>query len=170
MKKYDVFLGIILCTLSLRNFAMSLTLASPDFSNNSLLPMQYTCNGAGVSPVLVWQDPPANTQSYVVIVDDPDAPGGLWVHWVLFNIPRGIRQLDVATGTPTGAISGRNSWGVAGYGAPCPPSGTHRYFFKLYALDTPLALDETANEQDVVKAMQHHIIEQSELIGLYTKK
>ena len=149
---------------------MGLSIESTVFANNSPLPMQYTCEGANLSPALVWQNVPTNTQSYVLLVDDPDAPNGLWTHWVLFNIPSDIRQLADATETPRGAISGQNSWGVTGYRGPCPPNGTHRYFFKLYALDTKLTLDEMATEQDVKIAMQNHVIEQSELIGLYSKK
>ena len=149
---------------------MSLTLLSPDFANNTMIPMRYTCEDEGVSPALFWQAAPANTQSFALLVDDPDAPGGLWVHWVLFNIPSDVKKLSVGTQTPTGALTGKNSWVRSGYTAPCPPRGTHRYFFRLYALDAQLAVDETANEQEVMRAMEHHILGQSELVGLYAKK
>ncbi len=103
------------------------------------------------------------------MVDDPDAPGGTWVHWTLFNIPASLRELSEAATAPNGAISGKNSWGETGYRGPCPPAGMHRYIFKLYALDTMLNLDETATQQDIIQAMQNHIIASSEFIGLYQK-
>ena len=149
---------------------MSLSLSSPAFSANSMLPIEYTCNGEGVSPPLAWEGVPLNTKSFALIVDDPDAPGGLWTHWLLFNIPSELRQLATATAVPEGAMSAKISWGSTGYGAPCPPSGTHRYVFKLYALDTVLSLDEHSNEEDVLMAMQQHILEQNQLIGLYSKR
>lgn len=169
-KKYgQMVLFTILFNLSIGSFAMGLSIESSDFANNTLMPVQYTCDGADNSPSLLWKESPAQTQSYVLIVDDPDAPAGTWVHWVLFNIPADIRQLE-ASEAPKGAISGKNSWGSTGYRGPCPPSGTHRYFFKLYALDTILTLNTTANKQDVVKAMQGHVLESSELIGLYKRR
>ncbi|KTD21953.1 Phosphatidylethanolamine-binding protein [Legionella lansingensis] len=148
---------------------MGLSIESPAFANNGFIPVQYTCDGADSSPPLLWKDAPVQTKSYVLIVDDPDAPAGTWVHWVLFNIPADVKQLN-GSGLPAGAESGKNSWGKVGYGGPCPPSGTHRYFFKLYALDTVLTLTSSANKQDVLKAMQNHVLESSELIGLYSRK
>jgi Raf kinase inhibitor-like YbhB/YbcL family protein len=148
---------------------MSLSLESPAFNNNSQIPQQYSCDGKDVSPALSWQHPPQNTKSYVLIVDDPDAPSGNWVHWVLFNIPAQVRSLASAAETPVGAVSGRNSWGQSGYRGPCPPNGTHRYLFKLYALDTVLYLDSAANKQDVMTAMKGHILETTELRGSYTR-
>lgn len=148
---------------------MTLSIESTAFSANASIPSQYTCQGANSSPPLVWQDTNPGTQSYVLIVDDPDAPGGTWVHWVLFNIPAQMKQLPEDAQIPTGASNGKNSWGVTGYRGPCPPSGTHRYFFKLYALDTILNLSEGATKQDIVQAMQNHIIANTELIGLYRK-
>jgi Raf kinase inhibitor-like YbhB/YbcL family protein len=148
---------------------MSLSLESPAFKANSQIPQQYSCDGKDVSPALSWHNPPENTKSYVLIVDDPDAPGGDWVHWVLFNIPAQVRSLASAAETPVGAVSGRNSWRRTGYRGPCPPNGTHRYFFKLYALDTVLNLDSSANKQDVMAAMKGHILESTELRGSYTR-
>jgi len=146
---------------------MSLSLESPEFLHNASIPKKYTCNGENLSPALKWHGAPAGTQSYVLIVDDPDAPMGTWVHWLLFNIPATMTHLDEATQTPAGAISGKNSWDKQGYGGPCPPSGTHRYFFKLYALDSKLTVNSSVNKQDILNAMQNHILESSELIGLY---
>ncbi|MCW8400125.1 YbhB/YbcL family Raf kinase inhibitor-like protein [Legionella sp. PATHC038] len=144
-------------------------LESPAFTHNAFIPQEYTCNGVNHSPPLVWNDAPKNTQSFVLIMDDPDAPMGLWVHWILFNLPAGCHELKTGTGTPSQTISARNSWGKTGYGGPCPPSGTHRYFFKLYALDTFLNLGEHATKKEIETAMQNHIIEQTELIGRYSQ-
>lgn len=163
-----IFVGLLI--ISARSFAMSFSLVSPSFTANAPIPAQYTCEGGDKSPALLWQDPPANTQSYVLIVDDLDAPNGDWVHWVVFNIPANIQRLGEATNLPSGACSGKNSWGETGYRGPCPPSGTHRYFFKLYALDSLLSLDANATKQDVVRSMEQHILAQTELVGLYQKK
>ncbi len=164
-------LFMMLGCVSRESFATtSLSLSSPAFSANSLIPQQYTCDGTDVSPALLWQSPPENTKSFVLIFDDPDAPAGDWVHWLLFNIPADIRSLPEAAKTPAGAVSGQNSWGKIGYRGPCPPGGTHHYFFRLYALDTLLNLGANANKQDVLKAMQNHILETSELMGYYTKR
>ena len=146
---------------------MSLSLESPAFLSNASIPPQYTCNGENYSPALHWQGAPVGTKSYVLIVDDPDAPNGTWVHWVLFNIPATCNHLDEATETPPGAISGMNSWELKGYGGPCPPSGTHRYFFKLSALDVRLTVNSNATKSDILNAMEHHILDHSELVGLY---
>ena len=146
---------------------MSLSLESPEFTHNASIPKQYTCTGKNISPALSWHGAPAGTQSYVLIVDDPDAPMGTWVHWLLFNIPAILTHLDEATQTPAGAISGKNSWHQQGYGGPCPPSGTHHYIFKLYALDSKLTVNSSVNKQDILNAMQNHILDSSELIGLY---
>ena len=146
---------------------MSLSLTSPGFSNNTLMPKQYTCNGDNYSPALNWTGAPVGTESYALIVDDPDAPNGTWDHWLLFNIPATLDHLDEATQTPAGALSGKNSWDEHGYGGPCPPSGTHRYFFTLYALDSRLTVNSNVNKQDILNAIQNHILDSSQLIGLY---
>lgn len=166
-KKWLALLVVIFCTLNIVSMAMSLSLESTTLIHNASIPKQYTCNGENISPALQWHGTPAGTQSYVLIVDDPDAPAGTWVHWLLFNIPATLTRLDEATKTPAGAISGKNSWDQQGYGGPCPPSGTHRYFFKLYALDSKLTVNSSVNKQDILNAMQNHILDSSELIGLY---
>jgi len=170
LKKNYAFIFFILGHLSTAGFAADLSLKSQAFAPNSQIPSQYTCQGDDVSPALVWQNSPTNTRSFVLIVDDPDATNGTWTHWILFNIPAVVQSLPESSKSPVGAISGRNSWGKTGYGGPCPPSGTHRYFFRLYALDTLLSLNASATVQDVTKAMQKHILANTELMGLYKKQ
>lgn len=148
---------------------MPLSLTSQSFADQNNIPKKYTCNGQNSSPDLEWSGAPSGTKSYVLIMDDPDAPNGTWVHWVLFNIPGNLKQLSEAAELPAGAISGHNSWEQKGYGGPCPPSGTHRYFFKLYALDTILTINSSVRKSDVLNAMQDHILESCELVGLYSQ-
>ena len=156
---------------------MPFEITSSAFAHGQPIPAQYACTGAGiekdVSPPLAWGEPPAGTQSFALIMDDPDAPGGTWVHWVLFNIPASARGLPESIGAnptlPDGIISGRNSWGTTGYGGPCPPGGTHRYFFKLYALDETLAIPAGASSDELEKAMAGHILAQTELMGTFAK-
>ncbi len=153
-----------------------LTLASDAFANGGAIPVKYSCKGRDISPALAWSDPPLGTQSFALIMDDPDAPGG-WVHWVLYNIPAETRSLaeDLAvTGknVPEGRGSpfvGKNSWGDIGYGGPCPPSGTHRYFFKLYALDETVGLLPGADKGQLLNAIEGHILAQGELVGTFSK-
>ncbi len=146
---------------------MDLHLTSPAFTHEGLIPKLYSCKGSDYSPALHWDTPPPKTQSLVLIMDDPDAPMGTWDHWVLFNLPATLTHLDQAASTPKGALGGKNSWGHHNYGGPCPPSGTHRYFFKLYALDCQLTLTENATKQDVKTAMQGHILATGELMGKF---
>lgn len=141
---------------------------SPEFNDNSMIPEKFTCEGMNVNPQLLFEDAPEETKSFVLIMDDPDAPMGTWVHWVLFNIPADVTGIPEDS-VPDDAVQGLNSWPKNNYGGPCPPSGTHRYFFKLYALDAELDLDDTATKKDVEQVMQGHIIEKAELIGLYKK-
>lgn len=148
---------------------MNLILESPAFSPDAFIPGLYTCDGLDRSPALVWRGAPAETQSWVLIMDDPDAPNGTWDHWLLFNIPAKLQRLDEAAELPAGAVSGKNSWGNTGYGGPCPPSGTHRYIFKLYALDTQLNLASGVNKQELLNAMEGHVLASTQLTGLYTR-
>lgn len=143
-------------------------LISSAFENQQKIPDKYTCRGFNVNPPLQFLEVPENAQSIALIVDDPDAPAGTWVHWVVVNLePRtlGIEE----DRKPSTGIEGLNSFGNRNYGGPCPPSGTHRYFFKLYALDTLLDVTETADKQAVETAMQGHILDQAELMGVYSK-
>lgn len=144
-------------------------ISSPVFENNECIPSKYTCDGGNISPPLMFSDVPGNAQSLVLIMDDPDAPRGTWIHWTIWNIdPKttGIKENSV----PGEAVEGITSFGRAGYGGPCPPTGTHRYFFKLYALDAKLDLAPDLDKSALEKAMQNHILAQAELIGLYTRK
>jgi Raf kinase inhibitor-like YbhB/YbcL family protein len=147
---------------------MSLDIKSDAFANGQSIPAKYTCTGKNISPALMWNDPPAGTQSFALIVDDPDAPVGTWVHWVLFNIPANARSLQESADTSTMSV-GKNSSGNMKYDGPCPPSGTHRYFFKLYALDSTLSLSPGATKEQLLDAMKGHILAQSELMGNFSK-
>jgi Raf kinase inhibitor-like YbhB/YbcL family protein len=140
-------------------------LLCPEFGNEKFIPKKFTSQGADVNPTLVIGDIPAGTKSLALIVDDPDAPGGTWVHWVVYNIPV-IEQID--EGSSPGE-QGMNDFGKKDYGGPSPPSGTHRYFFKLYALDTRLALGEGVDKEALEAAMEGHSIDKAELIGLYKR-
>lgn len=158
--------------------APALSLSSPAFTANGSIPEAHTCEGRDVSPALSWRDLPAGTKSLVLIVDDPDAPDPAapkmtWVHWVLYDLPPAATGLPeaVAPGAlPMGTREGRNDWGRTGWGGPCPPIGTHRYFFKLYALDVLLGELSPPTKAKLEKAMQGHILAQATLIGTYRKK
>ena len=147
----------------------TITLTSPVFREGGAIPATYTCDGADVSPPLVIGSVPSGTRSLALIMDDPDAPVGIWVHWVLWNMPSQTREIH-ENSVPAGASQGRNDWHRTGYGGPCPPSGTHRYLFKLYALDTLLNLGPATTKAELVKAMHGHILGQGELMGTYRKR
>lgn len=157
---------------------MSLTLTSPDFQANASIPAVHTCDGADTSPALSWTGVPPGTKSLVLIVDDPDAPDPAnpkttWVHWVLYNIPpeaTGLPKGAQASNLPKGTRTGLNDWKKSAYGGPCPPVGRHRYFHKLYALDTQLPDMGHATKTEVEKAMQNHILASGELVGTYQKQ
>lgn len=152
---------------------MTLSLSSSAFASGQSIPAKYSCKGQNISPALAWSDTPAGTKSFALIVDDPDAPAGTWVHWVLFNIPASTTGLPEAVKAGAqladGSLQGKNSSGKLGYDGPCPPSGTHRYFFKLYALDTSLNLSSGSSKDQLLKAMQGHILAQGELMGTFSK-
>ncbi len=153
-------------------------LTSPSFENNQDIPRTHTCDGNDTSPALSWSNVPEATKTFVLIVDDPDAPDPsdpkmTWVHWVLYNIPSDINRLPEGVkekDLPPGTLSGLNDWKKTGYGGPCPPIGKHRYFHKLYALDTTLPDLSRAAKTDLEKAMEGHVLSASELIGLYSRK
>lgn len=147
---------------------MTIVITSSAFKEGERIPVEYTCNGKNISPPLAWKDLPANTQSLALIVDDPDAPSGTWVHWVLYQVPAKTE------GLPAGAadlgIQGQNSSRKTGYSGPCPPAGKpHRYFFKLYALDISPELDPGATRAGLEKAMQGHILGQGQLMGTFSR-
>ena len=146
---------------------MAFALSSSAFAQGKPIPAKYTCDGPDISPPLAWSDAPRGTQSFALIMDDPDAPAGTWVHWVLFNLPAQTHQLAEKAAQ---GVQGCNSWGRLGYGGPCPPSGTHRYFFRLYALDTLLQLPAGATKEQVLRAMQGHVLAQAELMGVYARR
>jgi Raf kinase inhibitor-like YbhB/YbcL family protein len=141
---------------------------SQSFKQGESIPSKFTCQGTDVSPGLLISDLPAQTQSLALIVDDPDAPAGLWVHWLLWNITNQTKEILENT-VPAFAVQGKNSWGRSKYNGPCPPSGTHRYFFKLYALDIKLSITSSANKDQLENAMKGHIIATAELMGTYKK-
>lgn len=152
---------------------MSFQLTSPEFQEGQPIPRKFSCDGLDVSPQLNWKDAPAGTSSFALIINDPDAPAGDWVHWVLYNIPANVNHL--AEGVPAekelkdGTMQGRNSWHQIRYGGPCPPGGTHRYYFTLYALDCRLKLEVGAERREVLYAMQGHTLAEAKLMGTYTR-
>ena len=148
---------------------VSMNLTSSAFTQGQPIPEKFSCKGADRSPALAWTEPPAGTKSFALIMDDPDAPVGTWVHWVLFNIPASARGLPEAASFTDGSVQGTTSAHSVGYHGPCPPSGTHRYFFKLYALDTTLNLTSSADKKAVLAALEDHILAQAELMGTFSK-
>ena len=152
---------------------MLFALSSPAFAHEAAIPAAYTCEGRDVSPPLAWTEPPAGTKSFALIADDPDAPGKTWVHWVLYDLPATARSLPEACPPEEelagGSRQGVTDFGRAGYGGPCPPSGTHRYYFTLYALDTRFTLRAGAAKRDVERAMEGHILAQAQLMGTYRR-
>ena len=164
------FLLLVVTLYTIKSDTMNqFTLTSTAFQNNQPIPTQFACKGENISPPLAWQNAPANTKSFVLIVDDPDAPHGTWVHWVVYNLPATVTHLDQHSDIKKiGGIEGTTSFNNIGYGGPCPPSGTHRYFFKLYAVDTVLNLGRGANKEEVIHALQGHILGHTELIGLFS--
>jgi Raf kinase inhibitor-like YbhB/YbcL family protein len=146
---------------------------SPAFKDGGAIPRQYTCDGRDASPALSWSGVPAETKSLALICDDPDAPAGIWVHWVLVDLPPSMTGLpEGVPATPTlsgGGVQGKSDFGRLGYGGPCPPSGTHRYEFKLYALDAELKLSAGATKAQLVRAMQGHILAEAKLTGKYKR-
>ncbi len=155
------------------NEAGPFLLASAAFAQGEAIPARYSCDGENVSPSLAWTDPPAGTKSFALIMDDPDAPLDTWTHWVIYNIPTAAlglpESIPAGDQLPDGSLHGMNSWKETGYGGPCPPSGTHRYFFKLYALDTVLDLEAGVTAQELIRAMEGHLLGQTELMGVYSK-
>ena len=147
----------------------ALQITSPAFQNNGTIPRQYTCDGKDINPPLMIANcPQGRTKSIALICDDPDAPMGLWVHWVIWNIDPGVKEIK-ENNMPQGAVQGINDFGKHSYGGPCPPSGTHRYFFKVYALDTMLAISPNSIKAELEKAMKGHILAEGQLVGLYRR-
>jgi Raf kinase inhibitor-like YbhB/YbcL family protein len=153
--------------------AMEIKVKSNAFEQGGMIPKKYTCDGEDISPQLSWSDIPSNTKSIALINDDPDAPAGTWVHWVIYNIPGGEKGLPEAVpvkkNLDNGAVQGKNDFGNIGYGGPCPPGGTHRYYFKLYALDTALSLQGDVTKGQLLEAMKGHILAEGQLMGKYSR-
>jgi Raf kinase inhibitor-like YbhB/YbcL family protein len=144
-------------------------LSSPAFQNNNPIPVRFTCDGKDVNPPLTIEDAPSGARSLALIIDDPDAPRGTWVHWVVWNIDPAIGTIPEHS-LPPGASEGMNDFKRQHYGGPCPPSGTHRYFFKLYALDRTLDLKPNTTAAMLEAAMKGHVLAQQTIIGLYSRK
>lgn len=153
--------------------SMSIPLTSTAFEEGGMIPKKYTCDGKDISPPLTWGTVPEGAKSLALIADDPDAPRGTWVHWVMYNIPPSLQGLPEAVPAEKtladGARQGTNDFRKIGYGGPCPPGGTHRYFFKLYALDQEMAVDPGMTKDQLLKAMQGHILAEAQLMGNYKR-
>lgn len=149
-------------------------LTSSAFVDHDLIPLKYTCDGDNISPPLNWEEIPPETQCLVLIVDDPDAPGKTFVHWVVYDIPPIVKQLPekipVSKTIPSGGVQGKNDFGKLGYGGPCPPSGTHRYFFHLYALDKKLNLEAGLSKNQIEATIRGHVLATVELMGKYQRQ
>ncbi len=152
---------------------MDIKIKSPAFVPGGKIPGKYTCDGMDISPPLAWTSGPEKTKTFALICDDPDAPRDTWVHWVLFNLPADI--IELRENVPpereleSGAKQGMNDFRKIGYGGPCPPGGTHRYYFKLYALDTEINLEAAATKSELLKAMEGHILAEGQLMGRYER-
>lgn len=165
-------------TVEKEKIAMPMIIKSPSFVHGQAIPARHTCDGLNISPPLDWAGVPTGTKSLALVIDDPDAPDPAapkmtWVHWVLYNIPpdaKGLTEGVAIIDIPTGTLHGANDWKRTGYGGPCPPVGKHRYFFKLYALDTVLPDMKHPTKAALEKAMQSHVLAHSELIGLYQRQ
>lgn len=155
------------------NIGDAMKITSPAFKEGDMIPRKYTCDGEDISPPLAWEGVPANTKSLALISDDPDAPVGTWVHWVVFNLPpdskRFSENIPSDKTLPNGAKQGTNDFPGIGYGGPCPPGGTHRYYFKLYALDQMLDLAAGITKAQLLKAMENHVAAEAQLMGKYKR-
>ena len=151
----------------------TISITSRAFSHQESIPNRFSCDGEDISPALSWDGAPDETESFALIMDDPDAPGRTFVHWVYYDIPSETSSLpenvSAAERPATGGVQGKNNFRKFGYGGPCPPGGEHRYFFKIYALDTTLGLDPGASKSDVLKAMEGHVLAQGELVGTFAR-
>jgi len=157
--------------LETKGDAMRITSAA--FKEGEMIPQKYTCDGDDISPPLSWEGVPSNAKSLAIINDDPDAPAGTWVHWVIFNMPpdgKGLKEnMSTDKNLSDGTRQGTNDFPNIGYGGPCPPGGTHRYYFKLYALDHMLDLAAGASKSQLLKAMEKHILAEAQLMGKYKR-
>lgn len=143
-------------------------ISSSAFENNQVIPVKYTCDGENINPPLTFRNVPTEAKSLVLVVDDPDAPSGAWTHWLVYNLDPTIIEIK-ENSVPNGALQGMTSFGRSGYGGPCPPSGTHHYYFKLYALDTQIENTSDIDQKNFLTKIENHILDQAELIGLYSR-
>lgn len=162
------FVALFLCQHA-NGLAAGFQLLSSAFQMNEPIPSLYTCQGDNISPSLAWLHTPLNTQSFALIMNDPGAANGNWVHWMVFNIPSNLTKLDSNVPLPIEAVTGLNSFNTNTYAGPCPPAGNHHYFFRLYALDTVLQISTTAQYDDLINAMQGHVLGEAWLTGTYSK-
>jgi len=165
LESFFAVVAILLIAISLVEGGSAMELTSPAFTNQGFIPRKFTCQGEDVNPPLVISNIPSGAKSLALVVDDPDAPMGTWVHWVVFDIPI-VNRIEENNSL---GKEGINDFGRKRYGGPCPPSGTHRYFFKIYALDTLLNLKEGITKEELENAMQGHILAEAQLVGLYQK-
>lgn len=169
---FVLFLFFILCGAK-GGEEVEIKVTSAAFQEGGRIPPKYTCDGEDISPPLKWSGVPENAKGLALISDDPDAPGGTWVHWVLYNLPPSVQELPEGIPPdpklPNGGLQGTNDFRRIGYGGPCPPSGTHRYYFKLYALDTALNLDAGATKGELLQAMEGHLLAEGRLMGRYQR-
>jgi Raf kinase inhibitor-like YbhB/YbcL family protein len=170
MRKFFAFLFILIFSIPIYG-GDSMKIFSNSFKNNEYIPKKFTCEGLDVSPHLQWENVPDGTKSYVLIVDDPDAPVGIWVHWVVYNIPANIKSFTENINFKNTQIKqGLNDFGKLNYGGPCPPRGKpHRYFFKIYAVDIPTDFKEGLTKNEIINKISSHIIDEAELIGLFKR-
>jgi Raf kinase inhibitor-like YbhB/YbcL family protein len=176
---YSLFLTIIACSGQSRNInnkikgGDKMEIKSSAFKEGAIIPRKYTCDNIDISPPLEWSQVPEKTKTFTIICDDPDAPMGTWVHWVLFNLPGNIMELSENVPKlevlQNGALQGKNDFGKIGYGGPCPPGGTHRYYFKIYALDKKLDSRPGITKKELLKVMEGHILAEGHLMGKYKR-
>jgi Raf kinase inhibitor-like YbhB/YbcL family protein len=170
-----VVAGMVVGTAGREGTSMAFELTSAAFAAGATIPQKHTCDGGDVSPPLAWNDPPSGTKAFALVCEDPDAPAGTWVHWVLYDVPATARSLPEGVAPepsrPDGSRQGRNDFKKIGYGGPCPPPGRpHRYFFRLYALDAPTGLEPGATRAELAKAVAAHARGSAEVIGRYGRR
>jgi Raf kinase inhibitor-like YbhB/YbcL family protein len=161
--------GVFQETDKIKDIDMAITITSTAFKEGKMIPKKCTCDGTNVFPQLAWSGIPASARSIALICEDPDAPSGIWTHWIVFNMPSVTKEIPEGGGLPAGSKEGTNDFKRLDYRGPCPPSGTHRYYFKIYAVDMTLNLKEGATRADLLSAMQGHIIEQGQIMGTYKR-
>ena len=173
-----IIVVIFLCSFQINNKSISsgrkqMKITSPAFEEGEMIPEKYTCDDIDISPSLKWSHVPEGTKTFAIICDDPDAPMGTWVHWVLFNMPADTNELSENIPPvkilPNGARQGKNDFGKIGYGGPCPPGGTHRYYFKIYALSEELNVEPGITKSELLKAMEGKILSEGQLMGRYKR-